>query len=55
MLFCLFKKLFIYLLEGKSRGSSRGEGEADFLLSREPDAGPWDPDLHELKADALKD
>ena len=43
------KKDFIYLLESISRGNSRQRGEADSLLSREPnvglDPGRWDPDL----------
>ena len=54
----LLKKDFLYLREERERecplageGAQR-EGEADSLLSREPDAGllgsiprPWDPDL----------
>ena len=41
-LFCFFKILFMYLRERKkqqSRGWAEGEGEADSLLSREPDSG----------------
>ena len=51
-----FLKDFLYLREraGKGRGVE-GEGEADSLLSREPDAGldprTWDHDLSP-KADA---
>ena len=39
----IFKKiLFIYLTErerAQAGGAAEGEGEADFLLSREPDVG----------------
>ena len=48
ILFYFFKIVFIYLREsmsrgrvrvGKERGPKRGEGEADSLLSTEPDTG----------------
>lgn len=56
--FNLFKD-FIYFRERAPKhdlGGCRERGEADFLLSQEPDAGlhvpgPWNPDP-ELKADA---
>ena len=38
--FFVFKILFIYLREGVRAGEEGGsEGEADSLMSREPDAG----------------
>ena len=46
-----FKSLFIYLIkrEQEQGGGAEGEGEADSLMSRDPDMGldpgPWDRDL----------
>ena len=52
-LFLSFKDfvcLFVYLFDRERKHKqgecwAEGEGEADPLLSRDPDAGPWDHDL----------